>query len=113
VQLPGGDDVDIDPAKVRDYLLSPAHPVGLSKARVFGRLGFVREDWLDLRHHLASLARTGEASLVAANTFGQKYIVVGIIQGPNGRRMAVTTVWIISRGTARPRFVTAYPGDRR
>jgi hypothetical protein len=29
VQLPGGDDVDIDPAKVRDYLLSPEHPVGL------------------------------------------------------------------------------------
>ena len=28
------------PAKVRDYLLSPTHPLGRSKARFFARLGF-------------------------------------------------------------------------
>ena len=40
MKLPHHDDVQIDIRKVRDYLLSPVHPVGRFKARVFKALGF-------------------------------------------------------------------------
>jgi len=43
------------------------------------------------------------------STHGIKYIVDGIIQGPNGSVGTVRTIWIIDSGRDRPRLVTAYP----
>ena len=40
--LPGADRAIVDAAKVRDYLLSPEHPVGRFKAVFFGALGYTR-----------------------------------------------------------------------
>jgi hypothetical protein len=40
VQLPNPDRAVVDDAKVRDYLLSPSHPVGRFKAVFFAALGF-------------------------------------------------------------------------
>ncbi|MFO0327747.1 MAG: DUF6883 domain-containing protein, partial [Gemmatimonadota bacterium] len=42
--------------KVRDYLLSPEHPVGRFKARVFAAAGYRREAWQQLREELRALA---------------------------------------------------------
>ena len=111
MKLPGGERAVVEPAKVRDYLLSPEHPVGRGKARFFAALGFRRDRSHELRDALLALARSGEASLGAANAFGQKYLVPGSIQGPAGRAAAVLTVWIVLRGEDFPRFVTAHPGD--
>jgi hypothetical protein len=35
----------VEPAKIRDYLLSPRHPVGRCKASFFTALEQVREAW--------------------------------------------------------------------
>ncbi|GJG85381.1 hypothetical protein tb265_05620 [Gemmatimonadetes bacterium T265] len=43
MKLPNAERAVVDPAKVRDYLLSPDHPVGESKARFFATLGLTRE----------------------------------------------------------------------
>jgi hypothetical protein len=40
MKLPGADRAIVDAAKVRDYLLSPEHPVGRFKAVFFGALGY-------------------------------------------------------------------------
>jgi len=40
VRLPNGDRAVVDDAKVRDYLLSPTHPVGRFKSVFFMALGF-------------------------------------------------------------------------
>jgi hypothetical protein len=40
LKLPRADKVRIEARKVRGYLLSPTHPVGRFKARVFAALGF-------------------------------------------------------------------------
>ena len=61
--LPGAERAVVEPAKVRDYLLSPEHPVGRGKARFFTGLGFRRERWPELRDALLALGRTGEATL--------------------------------------------------
>ena len=111
MKLPGGDRAIIDPTKVRDYLLSPEHPVGRSKARFFTALGFSRASWPELQWALLALAVNGEAAVGPANAFGQKYVVRGILRGPGGREAAVVTVWIVLRGEDAPRLVTAYPGD--
>lgn len=110
--VPGVDRAVVEPRKVRDYLLSPAHPVGRFKAAFFVSLGYTPETWsvlsADLREHAAS----GEAHLAEASPFGQKYEVRGALKGPAGKEAEVVTVWIILSGEDFPRFVTAFPGAR-
>ena len=110
MKLPSADSATVDPAKIRDYLLSPEHPVGRFKAVFFGTLGYTRDDWQRLEQDLLTLAVTADAALGQASDFGQKYEVRGTIQGPLGRRAEIVTVWIILAGEASPRFVTAFPG---
>jgi len=45
VKLPDWERVEIDPAKIRDYLLSSTHPVGRFKAPFFAALGYTEKDW--------------------------------------------------------------------
>ena len=110
MQLPGAERAYVDPAKIRDYLLSPEHPVGRGKARFFGALGFRRAEWPALQAALVELARDGAVTVGDATPFGQKYRVGGMMQGPNGRVAAVETAWIVLAGEDFPRLVTAYPG---
>ena len=111
MQLPGAERAYVDSVKVRDYLLSPEHPVGRGKARFFAALGFRRAEWPALQAALLALAREGDASVGEAIPFGQKYRVRGMIQGPNGRVAAVETAWIVLAGEEVPRLITAFPGS--
>lgn len=108
--LPSADRAHIDPAKVRDYLLSAVHPVGRFKAVVFQALGYEAEAWERLRDDLLVLARSAEAVPGQASAFGQKYEVSGTLTGPNGRQAKFTCVWIAPHGDGAPRFITAFPG---
>lgn len=61
--IPNSDRAVIDPAKLRDYLLSRTHPVGRFKAAFFVALGYSADTWsrleADLRHqHLPQDALT-------------------------------------------------------
>jgi hypothetical protein len=40
-------------------------------------------------------------------THGHKYILDGRIEAPGGKTAQVRTVWIVDRGLARPRLITA------
>lgn len=111
MRLPDLDRAHIPPAKIRDYLLDPAHPVGKAKARFFNGLGFRRARWAALRSALLDHAATGQAEQLPVGEFGQKYLVRGIIQGRNGTRAALVSIWILTPQTRGPRFVTAYPED--
>lgn len=108
--LPGVERAVVEPAKIRDYLLSTSHPVGRFKAVVFFSLGYTFEDWARLRDDIVSLARSGEVRPGQASEYGQKYEVSGTLQGPNGRARSVTTVWLVPTGESQPRFITAFPG---
>jgi len=51
--LPNADLAQVSEAKLRDYVLNPAHPQGGPKARVFAAvLGITRTDWQYLRRQL-------------------------------------------------------------
>lgn len=109
MRLPGAEQAVVPPEKVRDYLLSPEHPVGSAKARFFAALGFRRADWPALQAALRAHGAAGEAE-AAVSPYGRKFEVRGMLQGPGGREAAVVTVWIILRGEDVPRLVTAFPG---
>jgi len=41
--------------------------------------------------------------------YGRKYVVRGIIRGPDGTMAAIRSVWIVPNGELIPRLVTVYP----
>jgi hypothetical protein len=107
--LPRADKARIDPAKLRDYLLSPTHPVGSCKATFFFRLGYTQVDWPSLEDDLRLLIGVEPALRAAQSEHGRKYEVRGTLAGPNGREARVVTVWILGEEGDPPRFITAYP----
>lgn len=61
-RLPNRHSAVVDVRKLRDYCLSPQHPRGRHKARVFASaLGLTAEDAKDLREALVSAAVSGAA----------------------------------------------------
>ncbi len=107
--IPGFENAFIEPAKLRDYVLSEEHPIGRYKAAVFKKLGYNRENWKaldkDIREQLLLLDAEGEES----TTFGKKYEVKGTLKGPSGAAMNVVSIWFVKRGEKVPTFVTIYP----
>ena len=110
MRIPNADRAVVEDAKVRDYLLSPTHPVGRFKAAFFVAVGFSAEQWELLRDALLDLARAGDATPGQPSPFGRKFEIRGILRGPSGRQADLVTVWMVSNGQDFPHFVTAYPG---
>jgi hypothetical protein len=70
--LPHGDKAILDTRKIEDYCMSPSHPRGRHKARVFREaLGLQRSDAAWLRDVLLEAARSGEASPMAVDPWGR------------------------------------------
>jgi hypothetical protein len=81
VLLPNPERAVVDEAKVRDYLLSPSHPVGRFKAAFFWALGFSADDWRSLSEALLTMGRTGEANEGQASPFGRKFEIRATLTG--------------------------------
>jgi hypothetical protein len=109
MKLPNGGRVIVDERKIREYLVSPSHPVGRFKAKFFAGLGFGPENWQELAAALADVAAKGEAPLVEDSGHGRKYLVSWGLTGPQGRSADVVSVWIVRVGDDTPRLVTVYP----
>lgn len=98
----------VDPRKVRDYLLSPVHPVGRLKAVFFRAGGYSRGDWTRLYADLLATAND-EARLGRRSPFGQRYAVDTILRGPAGVSLRVTVIWQVDGYGAHPRLLTVIP----
>ena len=109
MKLPNSERAIVDRRKVQDYLLSKSHPVGRFKAAFLARAGFEAANWADLSSALLDLARTGEAIPDEISEYGRKYSISGILKGPSGIALEVTTVWILPTPEAPPRLVTIFP----
>lgn len=108
MKLPNREHAEIQPAKIRDYLLSSSHPKGRPKSKVFLSLGYTAENWEQLAADLLALGRGGDAEQVAS-PYGEKFRIVGAIVGPNGRSAVFLSIWCRRHGDPIPRLVTAYP----
>jgi filamentous hemagglutinin len=109
VKLPHADRAVVDERKVRDYLLSRAHPIGRFKAAFFARAGFEAENWFDLVSQLRELAVREDAIPGDTTEHGTKYMISGTLKGPRGPELEVTSVWIVRTPGGAPRLVTVYP----
>ena len=109
--LPNPERAVVDPAKIRDYLLAAAHPVGRFKATVFATVGYHAADWATLQTDILATAQA-DATVLGSSPFGQKYAVDAILRGPDRRDLAVRVIWLVRRSEDFPRFVTAYPRSR-
>jgi hypothetical protein len=109
MKLPNRENAYVPTSKLRDYLLSEAHPVGRWKARFFRALGFDETNVDVLEQHLIAIAHFEDVKDVVPSAHGTKYVIEGSLQTPAGSPVQVRTVWIIDAGQDRPRFVTAYP----
>jgi len=96
--------------KVKNYLLSPVHPVGRHKARFFYSLGYTQNNWESLENDLRKLD-ISQAEMTGETEYGTKFEIRGSIKGPGGRTANIITGWIILHGEEVTRFVSAYPED--
>jgi hypothetical protein len=113
VRLPNAENAVIDSGKLRDYVLSPSHPVGRFKAAFFSSLGYTQENWNRLEADIPQQHLTKDAVLRQETSYGRKYEICGKIKGPGGKAREVVSIWIVLVGEMVPRFVTAYPGGSR
>ena len=99
----------MDREKIVDYLFSHEHPDGRAKALFFERVGFKAEVWETLATALRAHGRAHDVASVVESRFGTRYIVEGELVSPDGRNPLIRTVWIVDKGQAAPRLITAYP----
>jgi len=85
--LPNNEKAIIEAEKIRDYLLSPTHPVGQFKSVVFRELGYSHENWETFEGNLRNLILSCDTEEVEETRYGRKFIVEGLFTGPSGRKM--------------------------
>ena len=107
-RLPNSDQAILDIRKIEDYCLSPAHPRGRHKARVFREaLGLSQSDARWLRDKLLIGLRKGEAVELAGDNLGSRWRV-DVRLARQGKSVVIRTVWIMRSGEQAPRFVTCW-----
>jgi len=79
------------------------------KAKFLAQAGFTRENPHLLLAAIRDLAAEAEAVEDRENEYGVFLRVEGELKGPNGRRLAVVTIWLQSRADGRTSFVTLKP----
>ena len=108
MQLPNSHRAVVEIEKLRDYSLSPNHPVGKHKARVFrAALGITIEDADWLRERALEAAMNGDAKVQSPSVFGDKYVIDSVLEFA-GLSATVRFTWIIEFGTDFPRLTSCY-----
>ena len=76
MKLPNAESAIVDIDKLRDYCLSPIHPRGRHKARVFAAALDLRPaDSEELKQFILRAALASNASLSASDRYGDRYTV--------------------------------------
>ena len=102
--------VVVDLAKLQEYCLSPSHPRGRHKARVFrSRLGLTSTDAGALRQALLDAVNDDPDDLrVAENDrYGRRFVLDFEMTTPVGTAV-IRSRWIVRAGEDMLRFVSCY-----
>lgn len=100
--VPNADGAQIDPKKVIEYALSPEHPVGRNKARVFeAALGFNQANAAELFRQLQAGVADAVAQPGKVDQFGARYTTDIPVVGPKDLGI-VRTGWIVTPGSDVP-----------
>lgn len=108
MKLPNADRAVVGMLKLADYCLSPTHPRGPHKPRVFAAPLGLSADQADLlRDALPAAVLSDEATPSDPDEFGRRYVVVFTMNGPSGLGR-VRSTWIIRTGENVPRLTSGY-----
>ena len=111
--LPGAERAVVPEEKLRGYLLNPEHADGTHKLRVFqSALGIGPDDWEFMRHQLQSGVTNATVESSRPSVDCTVYMVPMDVEGLNGAKKRVSTVWKVDDGGDSPSFVTAYLDKR-
>ncbi|MGH6921564.1 MAG: DUF6883 domain-containing protein [Geminicoccaceae bacterium] len=98
----------IDERKLTNYVLSPTHPRGGDKARIFAStLGYDRASCAGLIEQIRRAILRHAAVFVRQDGYGRHYRVDLTLEGPRGAAR-VRTGWLYDRGSDVPRLTTAF-----
>ena len=108
MKLPNGEASIVEIEKLQDYCLSPVHPRGRHKARVFqSLLEMTAVHAEELRAALMDAALNKNADPGVFDQYGARYIIDFELK--RGERKAnIRSCWIVRSGEIAPRFVTCY-----
>jgi hypothetical protein len=107
-KLPNPENAIVEVPKLRDYCLSPDHPRGRHKARVFAStLGLTADDAEELREALLCAALSGEADPAEEDEYGMRYVLDFEMKTGAGTAK-VRSGWIVRRGEDFPRLTSCF-----
>ncbi|MCI0399010.1 MAG: hypothetical protein L0332_24710 [Chloroflexi bacterium] len=104
-------DATIAPAKLNQYLLVPKKRN--DKSRWLAGAGYTLKNWTVLENDLRQQILSQEAVLVEVTSFGETYEISSELTGPNGKTLAIRTIWLQESDTGQTKFVTLFPDKRR
>jgi hypothetical protein len=108
MQMQNPEKAVVDIEKIRDYCLSPDHPRGRHKARVFqSTLGLSAQDSALLRQSLLEAAYGDNAEATEKDEYGQRYVVDFTMRTDTGTAI-IRSSWIVRRGEDFPRLTSCY-----
>lgn len=107
-KLPNPEKAVVEIQKLRGYCLSPEHPRGRHKARVFAcALGLTADDSEELRRALLSAAVSEEVAPTEEDEYGQRYMLDFEMSTEVGSA-TVRSGWIVRSGEDFPRFTSCW-----
>ena len=108
MKIPNAERAVVNLVKLSRYCLSPDHPRGRHKARVFAAaLGFTVADAPELRDLLSAAVQGENAVPVEQDRYGQRYTIDSTVSGHTGVA-TIRSSWIVLTNENFPRFVTCY-----
>jgi filamentous hemagglutinin len=100
----------IDPRKLDGYALSPTHPVGRHKARLWRSIfGFTHGDGYILEKLLRQQLHQAKPVEMKRTRVRGWELVIPRFRGPNGNEGPVLTAWALEPHKDRPHLTTTYP----
>ncbi len=95
--------------KVRVYLLKPLFAD--DKSRFLILAGYSREEYWELIRDIRKQLLPGEGMFQERREQGNLYVLRGMLKGPNGRMLAVKTIWL-QKWSGVWSFVTLFPDKK-
>ena len=103
-------DAVISETKIKRYLL--VWRVWNDKSQWLASAGYSMDNWQQLHSDIRQLLE-GSATFVRENPWGRLYEIRGVLSGPNGRKLAVRSIWMIESETGLTKFITLYADKKK
>lgn len=109
-RVPGSEDALIEDRKLLEYVLNPEHPVGRGKALFFEAIGYLRDDFEELRFAILDALPEVPGSFVKENPDGADNweAIITIRRRDTDETVEICTVWEV-REDHQTRLITCYP----